>query len=88
MIIKTNSLAIPLYLAPPTLNTLTATRAIQPNIIIIVSAYIINHKRSGSFDNKYGIYHIYIIKLAIGPLTISSPFSSVLQNARTFLNNC
>lgn len=40
----------PLYLAPPTLNTMMATRAIQPNFIISESAFMFKYFRTAFFD--------------------------------------
>ncbi|MCK2004676.1 hypothetical protein MZM54_25145 [[Brevibacterium] frigoritolerans] len=37
-------------MAPPTPDTVTATHAIQPNFIIIESAYIFKNNRIANFD--------------------------------------
>ncbi|MGM0886764.1 MAG: hypothetical protein ACQEW5_07340 [Bacillota bacterium] len=40
-------------MAPPTPDTVTATHAIQPNSIIIESAYIFKNNRNANFDIRF-----------------------------------
>ncbi|PAL09685.1 hypothetical protein B8W99_20385 [Peribacillus simplex] len=40
-------------MAPPTPDTVTATHAIQPNFIIIESAYIFKNNRNANFDIRF-----------------------------------